>query len=138
MKKLFTLFVAGSLTCHYSNGQSKVPIDDVSKHIGEIVTVCDKVYGGKFLENSKSQPTLLNMGGEVPRQKLTVVINPDDRKKFAGKPEETFTGKNVCVTGKLVDYKGKPEIVISNPDEIHSDGGGGGLEIRTKDFLPFQ
>lgn len=140
MKKIFTLLTAGLLYTFYTTAQTKVPIEEASKHIGETVTICDKVYGAKFLETSKTQPTFLDLGGNVPNQKLTIVISFDDRKNFTGKPEETFVGKNVCVTGKLVDYKGKPEIIVTRPEDItaHDDGGGGGPEIRTKDFMPFQ
>jgi len=27
-------------------------------------------------------------------------------------------GKQICVSGKLVDYRGKPEIVVEDPKQI--------------------
>lgn len=46
----------------------------------------------------------------------------------------------MCVTAKLVDYKGKPEIIGTRPNEIQTinEGGGGDPEIWVKDFLWFE
>jgi hypothetical protein len=138
MKKILTLLVASAALALSSQAQTKISIDEASKHIGEVVTICDKVYSSRFLENAATQPTLLNLGGAFPNHKLTILINAKDRKNFAGKPEETYANKTVCVTGKLVDYKGKPEIVVTKDSELiitNSDGGGG--EIRPNDMSNF-
>ena len=65
--------------------------------------------------------TLLNLGGNYPNQLLTIMIPGKDRDKFKEKPEEVYKGKAVCVTGKIVDYKGKPEIVVSDPGQLILD-----------------
>jgi len=52
---------------------------------------------------------------------LTVVIKGEDRSKFTGQPEVDFKGKAVCVTGTIIDYKGKPEMVLSDPKDIKLD-----------------
>jgi hypothetical protein len=33
-------------------------------------------------------------------------------------PEDILKGKDVCIYGKIILYKNKPEIVISNPNQI--------------------
>ncbi|MCW3081764.1 hypothetical protein [Segetibacter sp.] len=139
MKKIFPFIAAGMFYTFCSHAQTKVSLEDAANNIGKIVTICDKVSGAKFPEHSKTQPTLLNFGGVAPHHKLTVVINAEDRKNFTTKPEDIYTGKQVCVTGKLIDFKGKPEIIVTKPDEILTlDGGSGDAEIRTKDFLWFE
>jgi micrococcal nuclease len=139
MKKILPFITAGLFFTVCGLAQTKVSLDDAAKNIGKTVTICDKVSGARFLEHSKTQPTLLNMGGVAPNNKLTIVINPEDRKNFTAKPEDTYAGKHVCVTGKLLDYKGKPEIIVTRPEEILTlDGGSGDPEIRTKDFLWFE
>jgi micrococcal nuclease len=140
MKKTLT-FISAALVCSFAaNAQAKIAIEEASKHIGETVTVCSKVFTGRFIDNSNTKPTLLNLGAASPNAKLTVLINLDDRKNFSGKPEDDYNGKNVCVTGKVVDYKGKPEIVVSKPQDIQiqNDGGSALPEIRTKDFFWFE
>lgn len=90
-----------------------VPSNEVLKHIGEYVTVCDKVYSTRLMEGSNM--TLLNLGGNYPNQTLTVMISGADRSKFKEQPDIYYKGRSVCVAGKVIDFKGKPEIVVSDP-----------------------
>jgi micrococcal nuclease len=99
-------------------GQSAVPAKDAAKHIGEKVTICDKVYGVRYFENGKDQPTLVNMGDAYPNNPFTFVIYGEDRKKFSWKPEEFLIDKAVCVTGEVKDYRGKPQIVVSDTAQL--------------------
>jgi hypothetical protein len=80
-----------------ASAQTKIPIDEAGKQIGETVTICSKVFGGRFVRNSQTKPTLLNLGGAYPNHLLTVLINFDDRKNFTGIPGADYTNKNVCV-----------------------------------------
>ena len=102
-----------------ASAQTKIPSKQATKHIGETVMVCDKVYGTKFFDESGL--TLLDLGGNHPNQYLTVVINKADRGKFKNKPEDYFKGTNVCVTGKIIDYHGKPEIVVTDSKDLKID-----------------
>jgi len=79
-------------------------------------TICDKVYGVKVFESS--QMVLLNVGGEYPNQKLTIVIKGKNRDKFPLSPEVAFKDKSICVTGVVISYKGKPEIEVTEPSQI--------------------
>lgn len=64
---------------------------------------------------------MINLGGAYPNQKLTIMINGKDRSKFPVVPEDAFKDKNICVTGKVIQYKGKPEIVVDDPSQITID-----------------
>jgi DNA/RNA endonuclease YhcR with UshA esterase domain len=117
MKKLtllISLFVVFAGTKTFA--QTTIDAKDAAKHINEKVTICEKVAGGKFL--SSSNITLIDLGGSHPNELLTLLIKGDDRKKFKTAPEEEFKGKTVCVTGQVIDYKGKPEIIITDPEQI--------------------
>ncbi|NCD71197.1 hypothetical protein [Mucilaginibacter agri] len=119
MKKLAIvclLVVAGAIK---SFGQTKIEAKDAGKHINETVTLCEKVVDGKFFDNS--QTTLLNIGAAHPNELLTLVIKGDDRKKFSGDPEKIFMNQKVCITGKFIDYKGKPEIIITDAEQLKLD-----------------
>jgi micrococcal nuclease len=109
---VFVLSIAAAV------GQSSIPAKDAAKHIGEKVTICDKVYGGRYFENGKDQPTLLNMGDAFPNNPFTFVVYGEDRKKFSWKPEEYLVDKEVCVTGEVKDYRGKPQIVVSDTAQV--------------------
>lgn len=115
MKKNLVLIAAMFYSLH-AFAQTKIPIEEASKHYGETVTICDMLYSGKFMEKSKL--TLLDMGGPYPKSKITVLINFEDRKNFAEKPETFYEKKDACITGKVVEFNGKPEIVITKPSDI--------------------
>ena len=101
MKKiLITILVSAYSFLTYS--QTTIKLEDITKHVGDSVKVCGKVYGIRFMEQSKNQPTFINVGAAYPNQLLTVVIWGDVRKEFEKTPEELFTDKEVCVTGVVV------------------------------------
>jgi len=99
--------------------QTKIIAKEASRHLNEKVMVCDQVYGGKYL--SGAHLTLIDVGGSHPDELLTLVIKGDDRKKFTSAPEDSFKGTKVCITGQIIDYKGKPEIMITDPEQIKED-----------------
>lgn len=99
--------------------QTKIEAKDAAKHLNETVMVCDKIAGGKYFDNS--QTTLLDVGAPHPNETLTVVIKGDDRKKFEAAPDTYFLNKKVCITGKVIDYKGKPEIVVTEAAQLVLD-----------------
>lgn len=98
--------------------QSSIPADSAASHIGDSLKVCGKVYGTRFLESAKGGPTFINMGAEYPNSPFTVVIFAEDRKKFKVAPEKLFDGKQLCVMGRIIEYKGKAEIIVKEPTQI--------------------
>lgn len=92
--------------------------EEAQQYIGKEVTVCGKVYGGKFLAQAKGTPTFINMGAAYPNSPFTVVIFGESRNRFSYKPEEYLNGRQVCISGRVKEFKGKPEIVVSAPDQI--------------------
>jgi hypothetical protein len=86
-----------------------IDIHDVANHYNEYVQVCAKVYGYKALDNL----TLVNLGAAYPDQLLTVVLRGDAKDIYNG-----WDGQTICVTGKVVAYKDKPEIVVTDPKTV--------------------
>lgn len=91
---------------------------EAKDHPGEKITVCDKVFGTRFLENSKGQPTFLNLGAAYPNSPFTIVIFGNDRANFKEKPEIFYNNKNVCASGMIKEYNGKTEMILSSEKEI--------------------
>jgi S1/P1 Nuclease len=98
-------------TAKYSNG---ININDVIKNIGKKVTVCEAVY---FIKSSTSI-TQINLGGKYPNCPLTIVIFEKNYKNFSGIIEDLYKNKNICVKGKIEDYKGRSQIIIEKPEDI--------------------
>jgi hypothetical protein len=104
------LIVAGRMVA------ADIPSAQAKDHIGETATVCGKVADARYLETG-SHVTFLNFDTPFPNHTFTGFIPGDSRAKF-GTPEKDYLGKEVCLTGKIQDYNGKPEIVLSDPQQI--------------------
>jgi DNA/RNA endonuclease YhcR with UshA esterase domain len=87
-------------------------------HIGEQATVCGVVKSARWASSSNRKPTFLNLDEAYPKQAFTVVIFEENRGKFTPAPEEQFKDKRICVTGKIEEFRGVPEIVVTAPAEI--------------------
>jgi exonuclease VII large subunit len=118
MNKNIACFILALCMSLYGLSQVHIKPEEAVNHVGDSVKVCGKIYGGIYLENSKGQPTLLNMGAKYPDSPLTLVIWADARKKLTYKPEEKFKDKEVCVTGRVTLYKEKAQIEIANEEQI--------------------
>jgi DNA/RNA endonuclease YhcR with UshA esterase domain len=97
-----------------------IPSAQAKDHVGETATVCGKVASTRYLDKSEKRPTFLNFDKPSPNQTFTAVIFGQNRAKF-GTPEQTFRDKNVCVTGAIATFGGKPEIELTNPQQIRLD-----------------
>jgi hypothetical protein len=91
--------------------------EQAGSHVGETVTVCGVVASANYSVRTKGQPTFLNLDRPYPQQVFTILIWGSDRPKF-GTPEVQYMGKRVCATGKIESYKGKPEIVATDPRQL--------------------
>ena len=107
--------IVGTL-CFAANAANLRP-EDASRHIGETGTVCGVVASATFEADVQSQPTLLDLGKSSPHAVFTAVIYGDHRSKF-GTPETSLRSKHICVTGQISDYRGKPEIVVTDPSQL--------------------
>jgi micrococcal nuclease len=85
-------------------------------HIGEAATVCGMVADARYLETG-SHVTFLNFDKPYPEQTFTAFLPAENRSKF-GTPEKEYKGREICVTGKIQEYRGNPEIVLTDPQQI--------------------
>lgn len=96
--------------------QKQITLDELSGHIGREVKVCDKIHGTYIVPGNGI--TLLNVGKPYPDNPLTLAIYEKDLKNFSYTPSEFLLDKEVCATGKLILFKGKPEIVLKSEKDI--------------------
>jgi DNA/RNA endonuclease YhcR with UshA esterase domain len=113
MKKLSILLFLLA-TAFYAKSQTLVLAKDAGQYVGKNVTICDSVYSTKGLEKL----TLINLGGAFPKELITVVINKEDESKFPSEPASMFMGNRICVTGIVSEFKGKTQIVVTDPKQI--------------------
>jgi hypothetical protein len=97
--------------------QSTISAEEAKSHVGEKTSVCGLAVGARYASGSRGNPTFINLDKAYPNQIFTVVIWGSDRQKF-GNPENIYSNKRICVTGKITDYKGVPEIVAYERSQI--------------------
>ena len=97
--------------------QQKLTAAQAKDHIGEEAVVCGVVASTRYAATSRGRPTFLNLDRPYPNQVFTVVIWGENRAKF-GKPEVDYEGKRICVTGTITSYRGVPQIVVDEPEQI--------------------
>jgi len=112
------LFIVFLLASKFSYSQIEIKLEDAPKHIGDSVKICGKVASMRFVENTEGQPTFINMGKPYPNQLLTVIVWGLVRQRFPKSLEELFNNKEICVTGKVELYKGKPQIVVLGNEQM--------------------
>lgn len=86
--------------------------------IGDECTVCGRVVSTKFSENGKANPTYINLDKKFPDQVFTLVIFGKDRVNFSYEPEKYLYNKTICIKGKVGEWGGTPQMVISEESAI--------------------
>jgi hypothetical protein len=114
MKKIIlttfaVLFFAAALFAQKSSFSAA----EFNKNLGKAGTLCDTVYSLHIFSDTL---TLLNMGGVYPNQKYTVAVKGNK----INMDWATIKGKPLCVTGVFILYKERPEIVVTEPDQINA------------------
>lgn len=83
------------------------------KFVGRNVTVEGKISDVHF---SKSGVTFIDIGGKYPRYRFTALIPLQSAAHFEN--VQGYEGRLVEITGMVEMYRGKPEIVLTAPDQI--------------------
>ena len=111
MKKIL-LIIALFLTVLSCNAQTKITPEQAKDNIGKNVQVCGKVYN---VYTSKKGNTFLNFGGKYPNQAFAATIFASDKNNFK---TLDYANKEICVTGYIKEYNGKPEIIVKYESQI--------------------
>jgi micrococcal nuclease len=104
-------------------GPPRVPDAEAYRHVGKTVTVCGRVKDTTWMEHVRGRPTFLNLGDSYPNHTFTVVIWDDTFAKFDAPPHRLFADSDICVTGRVETYKGKPQIIVRSPSQIVATSG---------------
>jgi hypothetical protein len=112
------LIVAGSGHAANADTTSVSPSDAIGV-VGHVAQVCGLVASTSHATGTRGQPTFLNLDKPYPNHVFTAVIWGRDRSRFSYAPE-SLKGKRICVTGTVELYKGRAEIVVSDPAQIQS------------------
>lgn len=104
---LFTILIVNSYAQHV------IKSDSVKAYVGKEVTVKGVV---SEITVTKSGLTYLNIDGKYPDNKFTALVFKRDAEPFGDL--KAWEKKKIEITGKIDDYKGKPQMVLLKPDQI--------------------
>ena len=107
---------AAAVPINFENGQ--IGTAQVKYFFGETATVCGQVVATKYKINGKSDPTYINLDKKWPETVFTLMVFGKDRINFSYKPEEFLTDKKICVTGKVGEFNGTPQIIATDETQI--------------------
>ena len=108
------LLVTADALLAQSNPVPYIPAIEATNYMGVQVVVTDRVV------QVVMRPTvvLLNLNKRYPESPLTCAIRGSDTNKF---PDiESFVGKSVEVRGRIIDYQGRPEIILTSTNQIRA------------------
>lgn len=109
----FTALIVWPIAVH----AARLEPGEAASHVGEDATVCGLVASARYAAQATAAPTFLDFGKPYPNEIFTAIIFGDDRTKF-GAPEISLREKQVCVTGMIFLYQGKPEIILREPKQL--------------------
>jgi DNA/RNA endonuclease YhcR with UshA esterase domain len=114
MKKIIVLgFLFALLISVSAYSQDQVSSKDAKDYIGKTIQVKGVVSG---IFTSQKGNTFINFDEKSPNQTFTAAIFSDSNIDISKIKE----GSVLTVFGEIKEYKGKPEIVISNSEQIIS------------------
>lgn len=114
-RKLFACMLL--IGCPIAGHAATLNPEEASSHINENATVCGLVASGNYAVQAPTAPTFLNFSKLYPDQSFTAIIFGSDRPKF-GAPEISMREKQVCVTGEIFLFEGKPAMIVRDPKQL--------------------
>ncbi len=98
-------------------GQTNVPLEilatDATNYLNQPVIVRDVVVQVA----QRTTVALLNLNHRYPDSPLTCVIRSADTNRFPD--PQSYLGQRVEVSGHITEYQGRPQIILTNPNQIN-------------------
>ncbi len=119
MKRVFVWLTLALLPAFFTiaqesktNGPIQIPAREARQHLDS-----DAIVTGKIAEVNKAQRLVrLNFDKAFPNQTLTAVIFSEKTNLF---PQlDKLMGKTVQVSGRITDYHGRPEIILTSTNQL--------------------
>lgn len=116
---LFSFSAAAQPTETTTNGgKCTATVYNAQDFVGQTVTVCGYVAQVSTIESINGQPTYINLGGKYPNHSFTAVIWKKNILSWEGASLQDYHNQLLAITGEVVLYRGKPQIVVYTPKQI--------------------
>lgn len=115
---IVALFSLLPFPCLAADSGGPITPGQAAAMIGKQATVCGKVANTYYSCFVSKKPTFINFGKPYPDQVFSVAIMGEDRGNFGDCPEKLFAGRDVCVTGLIESYDGKPVMKVKDQTQV--------------------
>jgi len=101
---------------------ASIPWSEAKYHIGETITVYGPIVATSIEESTYGEVTWLDIGNMYPDpERFSVWIDSLNISKFSQAPDIYYYGKNISVTGLIVEVDGIPHMEVADPGQISED-----------------
>lgn len=88
-------------------------LNEISKHLGDSISVCALIIQRELADSTNT--AILYLGGSYPHHLLKVTIQgTQNNRLWPG----FVPGVDVYLTGKLFSVDGKPELLVTKPEQL--------------------
>jgi hypothetical protein len=116
LKYIFVFIFSTVCLSGFSQTKDSIPASESVNHYNETIKIYGTVSGGRKLTSSKI--TLINVDGLFPNHALSLMIKDENLSKFSYTPETFLKNKKIVISGVVIKYKEKPEMIITDPAQI--------------------
>jgi DNA/RNA endonuclease YhcR with UshA esterase domain len=110
----FVAALAQVLAATFPSVAETIKPSQATSHLGQSATVEGIV--SDVYHAASGNAVFIDIGGRYPKNQFAGVIFSDDEAKF---PEvDSLRGQTVDLTGTIKLYRGRPEIILTDPTQI--------------------
>ncbi|MDI6697786.1 MAG: hypothetical protein QME85_02465 [Candidatus Saccharicenans sp.] len=111
------LFLAAFFSALFCQPQKLIDWKEAGSYAGQEVAVAGEIVSSF----NSGRACFLNFHPDY-QQYLSLVIFASDFPKFPPQPEKYYLNRKVRVKGRILLYRGHPEIILNSPDQIEVTG----------------
>jgi hypothetical protein len=113
-----TLLLIISVKAH---SQEEVKLSEIKSYKGKVVKVQGEIFGFKTI--IKDSIVAFYLGAPFPKQKLTLILNKSALSESEILPGGFYEGDGAIIIGKVVFFKGRPQITVTEKKHCFLVGG---------------
>ena len=123
---LIRLIAGIALASSWTGSLRAITAQEAAGRVGQDASVTGQVIRVIQLNGVSGKPVIFDFDESYPNAVFQAVIFEKDRSKFPDDLMSRYQGKTLSVSGRVGQYRGVPQIVLTSPNQIGSSGEAGG------------
>ncbi len=126
---LFRMIAGIALASSWTDSLRAITAEEAAGRVGQDASVTGRVVSVIQLNGFSGKPVIFDFDESYPNAVFQAVIFEKDRLKFPDDLMSRYQGKTLSVSGRIGQYRGVPQIVLTSPEQIGSSGEAGGGSV---------